>query len=86
MRSLSYRDLKARLMEHFGGEIMHHVRALQDLKQGNKSLLEHNKKFSRMAAAASADMKVREQRELYLNSIHPALKLHLASVSSGLSL
>lgn len=82
LRAMSYGQLKAQLIEHFAGEVVMHVRDLEDLKQGNKPLSKHNREFAKLAAAASSDMTLREKRDRYLESIHPKISESLASVGN----
>ena len=63
-----YTTLRQQLVEHFGGEKMTHVRALQCLKQ-RSDLVSHNEAFTKKAAAASKLVSAAWMSELYLSSL-----------------
>jgi hypothetical protein len=69
LRYITYTDLKASLLAHFGGEVTAHVRTLQRLKQRGANLAEHNIRFSCEAAAAAGMMSPLWAKELYLASL-----------------
>jgi hypothetical protein len=53
LATLTYGEVKAEIIRHFQGEILSKVRQVEELRQNNKPLHEHNTKFAGLAAAAS---------------------------------
>ena len=66
---MSLDDLRKGLCEHFEGESLGNVRALQRLKQGATPLNEFNKKFTTSAAPALAQMSTLQVKDVYLQSL-----------------
>ena len=84
MDTLSFAEVQKGLCDHFEGETMGHVRALQRLKQGTTPLGEFNTKFSTTAAPALSQLSTITVKDLYMQSLSNsktrdavAMNLHL---------
>lgn len=66
---ISYVHLKNELIENFKSEGMSKVRQLQELRQGSRSIYDHNTKFMALAAAAGKSTHPSMVKDHYIDSL-----------------
>lgn len=67
--TITYVKIRDALLEHFESEMLSKVRQLQELKQGNSTIYDHNTRFMSLAAAAGKMMGDISIKDCYIDSL-----------------
>lgn len=70
LANMSFAELKAELLADYAGEPVTYKRELQEIRQGNKTLGDHHKKFMSAVSMVKGQMETDSIIDCYIDSLY----------------